>query len=119
MHAFRQRAQPDFTIPHQVPVDITATGLPDAAFDGAMSVVMLWYVVDKEAALREFVQLLKSGARFAFTNWDRNRMPPPDLRAVGDHRPLLEAAGFAFCACGHFLPGSSSAHTCWPICRYV
>ena len=44
MHAFRQRAQPDFAIPHQAPVAITATGVPDAAFDGALSVDMLWFV---------------------------------------------------------------------------
>jgi ubiquinone/menaquinone biosynthesis C-methylase UbiE len=33
--------------------DLAATGLPEAAFDGAMSVDALWLARDKPAALRE------------------------------------------------------------------
>jgi ubiquinone/menaquinone biosynthesis C-methylase UbiE len=74
--------------------DITATGLPDASFDGAMSVDVLWAVPDKLAALKEAARILKPGARFAFTNWDRDRTPPGYLPPLADHRPLLERAGF-------------------------
>jgi ubiquinone/menaquinone biosynthesis C-methylase UbiE len=74
--------------------DITATGLPDASFDGAMSVDVLWAVPDKLAALKEAARILKPGARFAFTNWDRDRTPPGYLPPLSDHRPLLQQAGF-------------------------
>lgn len=74
--------------------DITATGLPDASFDGAMSVDVLWAVPDKLAALTEIARILKPGARLAFTNWDRDRTPPGYLPPLPDHRPLLEQAGF-------------------------
>ena len=75
--------------------DIVATGLPEAGFDGAMSVDTLWAVADKVGAIREIARILRPGARFVFTNWDRDRVPlgyPPPL---GDHRPLLEQARFA------------------------
>jgi ubiquinone/menaquinone biosynthesis C-methylase UbiE len=74
--------------------DLTATGLPDAAFDGAMSVDVLWSVPDKAAALGEIARILKPGTRFAFTNWDRDLTPPGYLPPLADHRPLLADAGF-------------------------
>ncbi len=75
--------------------DIVATGLPEAGFDGAMSVDTLWAVPDKAGAIREIARVLKPGARFAFTTWDRDRTPPGYPPPLGDHRPLLEQAGFA------------------------
>ena len=74
--------------------DITATGLPETSLDGAMSVDVLWAVPDKLGALREAARILKPGARFAFTNWDRDLTPPGYLPPVPDHRPLLQQAGF-------------------------
>jgi ubiquinone/menaquinone biosynthesis C-methylase UbiE len=74
--------------------DITATGFPDASFDGAMSVDVLWAVPDKQAALMEVARILKPGARLAFTNWDRDLTPPGYLPPLPDHRPLLQQAGF-------------------------
>lgn len=74
--------------------DITTTGLPEASFDGAMSVDVLWAVPDKLAALKEAARILKPGARLAFTNWDRDRTPPGYLPPLADHRPLLKQAGF-------------------------
>lgn len=74
--------------------DLTATGLPAASFDAAMSVDVLWAVPDKLGALREAARILKPGARFAFTNWDRDLAPPGYLPPLNDHRPLLEQAGF-------------------------
>jgi ubiquinone/menaquinone biosynthesis C-methylase UbiE len=75
--------------------DIVATGLPDEAFAGAMSVDALWAVADKAGAIREVARVLKPGARFVFTNWDRDRVPPGYPPPLADHRPLLEGAGFA------------------------
>lgn len=74
--------------------DLTATGLPDASLDGAMSLDTLWAVPDKLGALREVVRILKPGARFVFTNWDRDRSPPGYPPPLNDHRPLLRQAGF-------------------------
>ena len=74
--------------------DIAATGLPDASFDGAMSVDVIWAVPDKLAALCEAARILRPGARFTFTNWDRDLSPPGYLPPLSDHRPLLEQAGF-------------------------
>lgn len=74
--------------------DLTSTGLPDAGFDGAMSVDVLWAVRDKIGALREIARILKPGARFAFTNWDRDLSPPGYLPPLADHRPLLQDVGF-------------------------
>ncbi len=74
--------------------DIVATGLPDAGIDGAMSVDTLWAVPDKVGALREIARILKPSARFAFTNWDRDRQPPGYPPPLDDHRSLLEQAGF-------------------------
>ncbi len=74
--------------------DLTATGLPDASFDGALSLDVLWSVPDKAGALREVARILRPGARFVFTNWDRDLSPPGYPPPLGDHRPLLEAAGF-------------------------
>jgi ubiquinone/menaquinone biosynthesis C-methylase UbiE len=74
--------------------DIVATGLPDAGFDGAMSVDTLWSVPDKLGAIREIARILKPGARFAFTNWDRDRQPPGYPPPLDGHRSLLEQTGF-------------------------
>jgi ubiquinone/menaquinone biosynthesis C-methylase UbiE len=74
--------------------DIVSTGLSDAGFDGAMSVDTLWAVSDKASAIRETARILKPDARFAFTNWDRDRSPPGYPPPLDDHRPLLEQAGF-------------------------
>lgn len=74
--------------------DFTATGLPTAALDGAMSVDALWLVPDKVAAVREVARILHSGARFVFTTWDVDLVPPGWPPQVSDHRPILREAGF-------------------------
>jgi ubiquinone/menaquinone biosynthesis C-methylase UbiE len=74
--------------------DIVATRLLEASCDAAMSVDTLWAVTDKGAALREAARILKPGARFAFTNWDRDLSPPGYPPPLNDHRPLLGQAGF-------------------------
>jgi SAM-dependent methyltransferase len=74
--------------------DIASTGLPAASFEAAMSVDTLWAVEDRARAIREIARLLRPGARFAFTNWDRDLSPPGYPPPLNDHRPLLEEAGF-------------------------
>jgi SAM-dependent methyltransferase len=73
--------------------DISASGLPSAAFDGAMSVDVLWMVPDKRAALREIARVLRPAARFVCTTWEFAESPP-DEPQVADYRPLLREAGF-------------------------
>jgi ubiquinone/menaquinone biosynthesis C-methylase UbiE len=75
--------------------DFVATGLPEATFDGAMSVDALWVVPDKLAAAQEVARVLRPGARFVFTTWDVGIVPPIWPPQVNDHRPLLRNAGFA------------------------
>jgi len=74
--------------------DIVSTGLPEATFDGAISVDTLWAVPDRAAAIQELARILKPNARFAFTNWDRDLSPPGYPLPLSDHRPLLEEARF-------------------------
>jgi ubiquinone/menaquinone biosynthesis C-methylase UbiE len=75
--------------------DCTALRFAAHTFDAAMSVDVLWMVPDRPAALREVARVLKPGARFVFTNWDRDLAPPGTPPPAPDHRPLLRAAGFA------------------------
>jgi SAM-dependent methyltransferase len=75
--------------------DLTATGLPEASCDAAMSLDVLVFVPDKAAAVREVARLLRPGGRFGFTTWEQSgysaRLGAPQL---ADHRSLLAAAGF-------------------------
>jgi ubiquinone/menaquinone biosynthesis C-methylase UbiE len=74
--------------------DLTALRFAEGTFDGAMSVDVLWVVADKRAALREVARILKPGARFVFTNWDRDRSQPSMPPSLADYRPLLQETGF-------------------------
>jgi ubiquinone/menaquinone biosynthesis C-methylase UbiE len=76
--------------------DLTATGLPDASCDAAISLDVLIFVPDKAAAARECARILKSGGVLGLTTWEQ----PGDserLRAeqCADYRPLLEAEGLS------------------------
>jgi ubiquinone/menaquinone biosynthesis C-methylase UbiE len=71
-----------------------ATGLDAASFDAAMSIDVIWAIPDKPAGFAEAARILKPGARFVFTDWERDLSPPGYPAPVNDHRPLLEAAGF-------------------------
>jgi ubiquinone/menaquinone biosynthesis C-methylase UbiE len=71
-----------------------ATGLDSASVDGAMSIDVIWAIPDKRAGFAEAARILKPGARFVFTDWERDLSPPGYPMPVNDHRPLLEAAGF-------------------------
>jgi ubiquinone/menaquinone biosynthesis C-methylase UbiE len=72
-----------------------ATGLGAESFDGAFSIDVIWAIPDKPAGFAEAFRILKPRARFVFTDWERDLSPPGYPAPVGDHRPLLEAAGFA------------------------
>ena len=69
--------------------DFCATGLPEASFDGAISVDSLFLVPDKTASVHEAARILRPGARFVFTNWEVH-LP----LMVKDYHGLLENAGF-------------------------
>jgi ubiquinone/menaquinone biosynthesis C-methylase UbiE len=71
-----------------------ATGFGTASVDGAMSIDVVWAIPDKRAGFAEAARILKPGARFVFTDWERDLSPPGYPTPVNDHRPLLEAAGF-------------------------
>ena len=75
--------------------DLTATGLPEASCDAAISLDVLVFVPDKAAAVREVARILRPGGRFGFTTWEQSgysaHLGAPQL---ADHRPLLAAAGF-------------------------
>jgi SAM-dependent methyltransferase len=75
--------------------DLTATGLPEASCDAAISLDVLVFVPDKAAAVREVARILRPGGCFGFTTWEQSgysaRLRAPQL---ADHRPLLAAAGF-------------------------
>lgn len=74
--------------------DLAALPFEAATFDGALSVDALWMVPDRAAALREAARVLRSGARFVFTSWDKDLAPPGTPALIPDHRPLLRDAGF-------------------------
>ena len=75
--------------------DIAATGRPDAAFDGAMSLDVLMFTKDKAGVLREVWRILKPGARFTGATWEL-RAPSVSLGspAFENYPDAFEAAGF-------------------------
>jgi ubiquinone/menaquinone biosynthesis C-methylase UbiE len=77
-----------------------ATGLADAATDGAMSVDALQYAPDKRAGLKEAARILRPGGRLVFTAFEVEPqrvegLPVLGVDPVADYRPLLEEQGFA------------------------
>jgi SAM-dependent methyltransferase len=71
-----------------------ATGLDPASVDGALSIDVIWAIPDKRAGFAEIARILKPGARFVFTDWERDLSPHGYPPPVSDHRPLLQATGF-------------------------
>lgn len=80
--------------------DLTATGLPGASCDAAMSLDVVPFVPDKAVGFREVLRILRPGGRFAFTTWEQIEdsafEPHPFVHDpfVADYRGLLEGAGF-------------------------
>jgi SAM-dependent methyltransferase len=70
------------------------TGLDPASVDGAFSIDVIWAIPDKRAGFAETARILKPGARFVFTDWERDLSPPGYPPPVSDYRLLLQATGF-------------------------
>src|SRR6266404_6190586 len=66
-----------------------ATGLDPASVDGALSTDVIWAIPDKQAGFAETARILRPGAKFVFTDWERDLSPPGYPAPVSDHRPLL------------------------------
>ena len=83
--------------------DMAATGLPPAAFDGALSIDAIQIAADKPAFLREVARILKNGGRFAFTTWEDKPMlkenEPTAQEKMTGFLPLLKEAGFIVVSC--------------------
>jgi ubiquinone/menaquinone biosynthesis C-methylase UbiE len=71
--------------------DLTATGLPDASVDAAMSMDVLPFLPGKAAAIREVARILRPGGRFAFTTWVQLTHS-----AAGDDDPQRQALAATF-----------------------
>jgi ubiquinone/menaquinone biosynthesis C-methylase UbiE len=71
-----------------------ATGLPDESVHAVMSIDALLFAPSKAAALVELHRILRPGGRLVLTSIDYDRQPVGRPPQVGDHRPLLRAAGF-------------------------
>ena len=74
------------------------TGLPSDSLDGAICLDALLFSPEKPAAIAEFARVLKVGARLVVTTWDYHCQPVGRPPQVGDHRPLMEEAGFSVSA---------------------
>ncbi len=75
--------------------DFCATGLEDESCDGAISIDMLWLVSNQTEAISEEARILRSGARFVFTTWEKpNQDVPTAWEFHGDYRLLLQDSGF-------------------------
>jgi ubiquinone/menaquinone biosynthesis C-methylase UbiE len=70
--------------------EFTSTGLPDSSCDGVMSADVLIFLPNPLEGFREVARILKTTSMFVFTNWE-SYLPG----RLGDHRPLLEDAGFS------------------------
>jgi len=84
-----------------------AIALEPASVDGAFSIDVIWAIPDKRSGLSEAARILKAGARFVFTDWERDLSPPGYPAPVNSYPPLLEAAGFQVKA-HQFLPQADS-----------
>jgi len=87
--------------------DVMLVPLPDASMDAVISQEAFLHVPEVPRAFAEARRILRSGGRFAFTNWvaqqplseaDRrlmwDGMAVQRLYSFAEHRKLLEAAGF-------------------------
>lgn len=88
--------------------DVTASGLPEAAFDAVISQEAFLHVPDKGAAIAEAHRILKPGGRFVFSDWiAHGEIEPEDsevlwqgfaaqtLKSIPVYTDLLGTAGFS------------------------
>jgi trans-aconitate methyltransferase len=77
------------------PGDLTALDLPDAAFDAALSLLVLQFVPDRAKALAEMARVTKPGGLVAAAMWDFTG-GFSFLRAFADTVAVTEPEGDAF-----------------------
>ena len=75
--------------------DFADLPLAGGGADSLMSIDALLFAPDKPAAALEMARVLRPGGRLVLTTWDYGSQPENRPPQVADHRPLLEAAGFA------------------------
>lgn len=75
--------------------DVTRLGLPDAAFEAALSLLVLQFVPDRAAAAAELARVVKPGGLVAAAMWDFTG-GFPFMRAFVDTVAATEADGEAF-----------------------
>jgi len=94
--ATAQAAEMDMTNDAKFKVgDVTATGLADASCDAAISLDVIIYVPDKEAAMKEAARIVRPGGRFGFTVWEQPGYSQRlKAQQFPDYRPLMTAADF-------------------------
>ena len=80
------------------PGDLTALDLPDAAFDAALSLLVLQFVPDRAKAVVEMARVTKPGGLVAAAMWDFTG-GFSFLRAFADTVAVTEPEGDAFRAC--------------------
>ena len=73
----------------------TETGLGDGSMDGVISVDALQFAPKIQDAFREVHRILRPGACFVFTTWERFESGGyfAEREAIPDYRPLLKEAG--------------------------
>jgi len=69
--------------------NICSLELPENSFDGAVSIDVILFLPDPQAAIKEAARILRSKAFFVFTTWEHK-----ESQVINDYRPLLRNAGF-------------------------
>ena len=91
-----------------------ATGVESGAADAVMTVDALQYAPDKAAALAEAARILRPGGRLSMVTFELDAARVAGMGVwddpVGDHRPLLDDAGFEVVSYDE-LPGWRDAVT--------
>jgi len=70
-----------------------ATGLDSASVDGAISIDVIWAIPDKRAGFAETARILKPGASFVFTDWERELSPAKILGHFAENQETPGLAG--------------------------
>ncbi len=69
--------------------NICSLDLPENSFDGAVSIDVISFLPDPQAAIKEAARILRSKAFFVFTTWENK-----NSQVINDYRPYLRNTGF-------------------------
>ncbi|MFX0010124.1 MAG: class I SAM-dependent methyltransferase, partial [Candidatus Hermodarchaeota archaeon] len=69
--------------------DICSLDFPNNSFDGAVSLDVISFIPDPQAAIKEAARILHSKAFFIFTTWEYKKS-----RVLSDFHPILQNDGF-------------------------